>query len=158
MKLSPHTVLAHRDAVRCKKCNSTSVVKAGKVNDNQRYKCKKCRCQFQPNRSQGRAESTKRLAILLYLLGLSMRTIAKVVKTDVAAVYRWIRNFAKDNYEKPEPVSGKVVVELDEMWHFVTSKKIPSGYGRLIAVIPVNLSTGSVEGETMIHLQNFTTD
>jgi len=123
MKLPPHVILARRDAVKCKKCNSESVVKAGKINENQRYRCKKCGCQFQPNRSKGRSESTKRLAILLYLFGLSMRTIAKIVKTDVRAVYRWIRKFAEDNYEKPEPVSGKVVVELDEMWHFVTSKK-----------------------------------
>ncbi len=26
--------------IRCKKCQSSNVVKSGKVNDNQRYKCK----------------------------------------------------------------------------------------------------------------------
>jgi hypothetical protein len=85
-----------------------------------------------------------------------MRTIAKIVKTDVHAVYRWIRKFAELNYEKPAPVSGKVVVELDEMWHYIQKNKINSGFGRLIAVIPVNLSTGSAEGEIMLHLSGFT--
>ena len=105
---------------------------------------------------QGKPENVKRLAILLYMLGLSMRTIAKVTKSDLHAVYRWIRSFAVENYAKPKPKSSKVIIELDEMWHYIKSKKTNVGYGRLIAAIPVNLSTGSVEGETMLHFQNFT--
>jgi transposase len=142
--------------IKCKKCSSPKVVKAGKVNGNQRYKCKECNRQFQPNRRQGKPESVKRLAILLYMLGLSMRTIAKVTKSDLHAVYRWIRAFAEDNYIKPKPKSHKVIIELDEMWHYINSKKTSAGYGRLIAAIPVNLSTGSAEGEITLHFQNFT--
>ena len=85
-----------------------------------------------------------------------MRTIAKVVKTDLHAVYRWIKKFAVENYEKPEPKSEAVIIELDEMWHFIKSKKTSFGYGKLIAVIPINLSTGNVEGEIMLHFQSFT--
>ncbi len=141
---------------RCKKCGCAHVVKAGKINGNQRYKCNECGCQFQPNRRKGKPESAKRLAVLLYLCGLSMRTISKIVKTDIHAVYRWIRKFAEENYEKPEPKSDAVIVELNEMRHFIKDKKTNSGYGRLIAAIPINLSTGSVEGATMLHFQNFT--
>ena len=144
--------------IKCKKCSSTKAVKAGFLNGNQRYKCKECGCQFQPNRHKGRPESVKRLAVLLYMCGLSMRTISKIVKTDLHAVYRWIKKFSEENYEKPNPPSSEIVVELDEMWHYIKSKKTSSGYGRLIAAIPVNLSTGNVEGETMIHFQNFTDD
>jgi transposase-like protein len=78
----------------CKKCGCPDIVKAGKIIGNQRYQCKGCGCQFQPNRSKGRPESTKRLAILLYMCGLSMQ-ISKIVKTDVHAVSRWIRAFAE---------------------------------------------------------------
>lgn len=144
--------------IHCKKCGGSDTVKAGKINGNQRYKCKGCGCQFQPNRRTGKPESTKRLAVLLYLCGLSMRTIAKIVKSDVHAVYRWIRKFAEENYEKPKPKSEVVVIELDEMWHFIKNKKTNSGYGRLIAAIPINLSTGNAEGEIMLHFQNFTND
>ena len=143
---------------KCKKCGSAHVVKAGKIKGNQRFKCKECGCQFQPNRIKGKPESAKKLAVLLYLCGLSMRTISRIVKTDLHAVYRWIRKFAEENYEKPEPKSEAVIVELDEMWHFIKDKKTSFGYGRLIAAIPVNLSTGNVEGETMIHLQSFSQD
>ena len=142
----------------CKKCGSVSNMKAGKVNGNQRYKCKDCGCQFQPNRKSGKPEGAKRLACLLYMTGLSFRTIAKIVKADVHAVHRWVKKFAKDNYEKPEPKSEAVIVELDEMWHYINVKKTNSGYGKLIAVIPVNLSTGNVEGEIMLHLKDFTND
>jgi IS1 family transposase/transposase-like protein len=107
----------------CRRCGSINVVKAGKIKGNQRYKCKNCGFQFQPNRAKGRSQSTKRLAVLLYLSGLSIRTISKIVKTDLHAVYRWIRKFAEDNYEKPEPISNAVVIELDEMWHYLHSKK-----------------------------------
>lgn len=142
----------------CKKCGSIHVVKAGKINGNQRCKCKECGCQFQPNRRKGKEESTKRLAALLHLCGLSMRTISKIVKTDVHAVYRWISKFAEENYEKPKLKSETVVVELDEMWHYIKERETDPGYGRLIAAIPVNLSTGNVEGRVMLHLQNFTSD
>ena len=142
----------------CKKCNSQYVVKAGKVNGNQRYKCKNCNCQFQPNKCHGRPEKLKRFAVLLYMLGLSMRAISKIVRTDVHAVYRWIRTFAELHYDKPEPLSSRVIVELDEMWHYIKLKKTSFGFGKLIAVIPVSLSTGSVEGEIMLHFQGFMKD
>jgi transposase-like protein len=143
---------------KCKKCGGISVVKTGKIGGNQRYKCKECGCQFQPNKIKGKPESTKKVAILLYMLGLSMRTISKIAKSDLHAVYRWIRAFAEKNYGKPVPHTSEVVVELDEMWHYLKDKKTSFGYGRLIAAIPINLSTGSVEGEIMLHLQNFTSD
>ena len=116
---------------------------------------KDCGCQFQPNRKSGKPEGSKRFAVMLYMLGLSQRSIAKIVSTDVHAVHRWIKNFATDNYEKPEPLSGRVIVELDEMWHYIQKKQTNSGYGKLIAAIPINLSTGSAEGEIMLHFQGF---
>lgn len=142
--------------MECKKCSSIHAVKAGFVNGEQRYKCKECGCQFVPTRHKGKSENTKAMARLLYLCGLSMRTISKIVKTDVHAVYRWIKEFAKTTYKKSMPASGKVVIELDEMWHYLQSKKIPYGFGRLTVVIPVNLLTGSVEGEILLHLDGFT--
>jgi transposase len=142
--------------IRCKKCGCEKVVKAGKINGNQRYKCKECGCQFQPNRHKGKPERVKNIAVLLYLLGLSMRTIAKFTKTDIHAVYRWIKDFAKENYEKPQPAKREVFVELDEMWHFIGSKKTSFGFGRLVVAIQVNLSTGNVGQEILIHFQDST--
>ena len=140
----------------CKKCGSENYVKAGTVEGEQRYKCKDCGCQFVPTRQKGRSTNTKIIALFLYISGLSLRTIARFVKTDLHAVYRWILEYGRANYEKPEPQGEAVIVELDEMWHYLHSKKLKSGYGRLIAEIPINLSTGNAEGEIMLHLNGFT--
>ena len=138
----------------CKKCGSEQHVKAGLVKGEQRYKCKSCGCQFVPTRQHGKPLIVKSTAVLLYSLGLSMRTIALLFKVSPRAVLVWIRNYARENYERPKPASGEVVVELDEMWHFVHSKKTNFGFGRLIVEIPLNLSTGNAEGAGRIRLTN----
>jgi len=83
------------------------------------------------------------MAVALYIMGLSMRSIGKLFSVHASTVMDWVRNFAIDNYERPTP-EGPVIIELDEMWHFLTSKKTSSGYGRLIVALPVNSLTGNV--------------
>jgi hypothetical protein len=64
-------------------------------------------------------------------------------KVSTPAVLRWVRLFAENTYEKPEP-SEAVIVELDEMWHYLNSKKTNFGYGKLIVAVPVGSLTGNV--------------
>ena len=144
--------------MKCKKCSGDNHFKAGFVDGEQRYKCKKCGHQFIPTRQRGRSENTKLIAVWLYVSGLSYRRIAKFFNVTHRAVYEWVKAYAFINYHKPEPVGDAVIIELDEMWHFIHSKKLKSGYGRLIVVIPINLSTGNAEGETMLHFQSFMKD
>jgi len=127
----------------CRKCGSVHNVKNGKVDGVQRYKCKDCGFQFTKETANGHNEEERNKAVALYLLGLSMRTIAKLFRVNVTTILYWVRNFAIENYEKPTP-QGAVVVELDEMWHFLESKKTNSGSGRLIVALPVNSLTGNV--------------
>jgi len=129
----------------CKKCKSENHVKAGFINKEQRYLCKDCGCKFVPTRQKGKDEKTKLTAVWLYCHGLSFRTIAKFFKVNVRSVFNWVKSFAVKNYVKPEPsndVDSAIVLELDEMWHYIKSKKIGSGYGKLIVAIPINLLTG----------------
>jgi hypothetical protein len=37
---------------------------------------------------------------------------------EPSTVLYWVRNFALKVYEKPKP-EGEVVIEMDEMWHFI---------------------------------------
>ena len=108
-------------------------MKAGFVKGEQRYKCRKCGCQFVPTRHKGRSKQEKLTAVWLYSHGLSFRAIAKFLKVNVRSVFVWVKKFAEENYSKPEPISDSVVIELDEMWHFLRSKKDLFGFGRLIA-------------------------
>jgi transposase len=64
----------------------------------------------------------KVLAVLLYMHGLSLNAIAKLLKVSTPAVLKWVRKFARENYEKPKPGSA-VVIEVDEMWHYLQKKE-----------------------------------
>jgi transposase len=66
-----------------------------------------------------------------------------MLKVSTPAVLRWVRLFAEKVYEKPEP-SEAVIVELDEMWHYLGSKKTSFGSGKLIVAVPVGSLTGNV--------------
>ena len=144
--------------ISCKKCSSATHVKAGFIKGEQRYLCKDCGCKFVPTRQRGASQRQKLTAVWLYAHGLSFRTIAKLFGVNVRSVFVWVKSFAEENYVKPEPQGEAVVIELDEMWHYLWSKKPNSGYGRLIVAIPVSSSTGNAEDVTMLHLQGFTRD
>jgi hypothetical protein len=59
---------------------------------------------------------------------------------------RWVRKYAQINCKKPIP-QGEIVVELDEMWRFVHSKKTKYGFGKLTVAQPENSSIGNLEIE-----------
>ena len=106
----------------CPKCQSIEVVKNGKVQGKQRYKCKSCSLQFTRLTPRGRPAQEKAMAVTLYTLGLSIRAIARLIGVSPTAVLKWIKTFAKTHYEKPAP-GDAIIVELDEMWHYLSSKK-----------------------------------
>jgi transposase len=126
----------------CPKCKCAEVVKNGKINEKQRLKCKKCSFQFTRLTPRGYADSEKAFAVVLYNLGLSMNAIGNLFNVSAQAVLNWARNFAIVNYEKPVPKDA-IIVELDEMWHYLGSKKNSSGYGKLIAEKLENSSIGN---------------
>lgn len=119
----------------CKKCGSQNIIKSGFIKGQQRYKCKDCCYQFVPTRHHGRSEQEKLTAVLLYISGLSLRTIGRLLKVSNVSVLNWVRKYALENYEKPTPKGEAVIIELDEMWHFIKSKKTNYGYGKHIIVL-----------------------
>ena len=127
----------------CPRCKASQTVKNGFLCNRQRYKCKVCGYQFTRTTPRGRPMRDKVLAVLLYMHGLSLNAIAKLLKVSTPAVLKWVRKFAQENYEKPKPGSA-VVIEVDEMWHYLQKKRTNSGFGRLIVAIPVSSLTGNV--------------
>jgi len=128
--------------MRCSKCGSENSVRAGFNHGRQRYKCKQCGRQF--TQTEDKNAQNRALALYLYVVGLSMNSIARMFKIRPSTVLYWVRNFALKTYEKPMP-DGGVVIELDEMWHFLESKKTKFGSGRRIVALPVSWLTGSAE-------------
>jgi hypothetical protein len=72
-----------------------------------------------------------------------MNRTAKLLGVSTPSVMTWIEQFAEAYAQKPEPEGHAVVVELDEMWHFLKKRPTSSGCGRLGIVLPDGSSTGS---------------
>jgi len=130
----------------CPRCQHPHFVKNGHIDERQRYKCKDCNYQWIENPIYtGRPLAEKALAVFLYCHGLSMNAIAKMLQASPSTILDWIRNFAGEHAKPPQPQEATaVVLELDEMWHYVNKKKTNSGYGKLCVVIPENSSDGNV--------------
>ena len=129
--------------LRCKRCGSGKHVRNGLMRGKQRYLCKACGLNFTDTPPRGMPLRVKVTAVLLYLSGLSMNRTAKLLGVSTPSVMTWIEQFAKAYAQKPEPEGHAVVVELDEMWHFLQKSGTSSGSGRLGIVLPDGSSTGS---------------
>ena len=121
------------DLMWCPKCESDQYVKNGFLRGKQRYKCKRCGCQFTQAYKHGVARPKKLLALLLYLSGLSINRTAKIVGVSATSVVNWIRAFGKE-FSMPQGYGEVVEVEIDEMWHYIQSKKTGSGSGALLNI------------------------
>jgi transposase-like protein len=106
--------------MRCSKCGSEHCVKAGFNHNRQRYKCRNCGFQF--TQTQDKNATKRAFALYLYVIGLSMNAIGRMLTVELSTILYWVRNFALKTYQKPTP-QGEVVIELDEMRHFFTLKK-----------------------------------
>ena len=109
----------------------------------QRYRCKACGLDFTDTPPRGMPLRVKVTAVLPYLGGLSMNRTAKLLGVSTPSVMTWIERFAEVYGQKPEPEGRAVVVELDEMWHFLKKSGTSSGSGRLGIVLRDGSSTGS---------------
>src|SRR3954467_10221048 len=129
--------------LRCKRCGGEEHVKNGFMKGLQRCRCKGCGLNFTDTPPRGMPPRVKVTAVPLYLSGLSMDRTAKLLGVSTPSVMTWIEQFAEAYARKPEPEGHAVVVELDEMWHFLKKRPTSSGSGRLGIVLQTGPSTGS---------------
>src|SRR5215207_5490532 len=116
--------------MHCPKCGSQDYHKSGFVKGRQRYQCRECPCKFTRSTAKGRPLQEKLLALQLYLSGLSLNAIAKLLGISTPGVLKWIRQFGSLAQERPYP--GKAtVVELDELCHILCEKNVKSGFAWL---------------------------
>jgi len=131
--------------MKCKICESENIVKNGKRKGAQCYLCRNCKHQFISEFGR-HTDKDVNMAVSLYSLGLPFRTIAALFYLNASTILRWIRSYAEEHYEKPLP-KGDIVVELDEMHHFIKSKKTNCGFGKHIVEQLDNLLTGNAATE-----------
>src|SRR6185369_3835582 len=85
----------------------------------QRYRCKACGLNFTDTPPRGKPLALKVAAVLLYVSGLSMNRTAKLLGVSTPTIQAWLEQFAAAYAQKPEPEGRAVVIELDEMWHYL---------------------------------------
>src|SRR5918994_1632703 len=129
--------------LRCKRCGAEEHVKNGLRRGKQRYLCKACGLNFPDTPPRGMPLRVKVTAVLLYLSGLSMNRTAKLLGVSTPSVMTWIERFAKVYAQKPEPEGRALVVELDEMWHYLKKRPTSSGSGKLGIVLQGGSWTGN---------------
>ncbi len=129
--------------VCCKRCGSAEHVKNGLMRGKQRYLCKACGLTFTDTPARGKPLALKAAAVLLYVSGLSMNRTAKLLGVSTPTVQAWLEQFAQAYAQKPEPEGRAVVIELDEMWHYLKKSQSRSGSGKLGIVLQVSWWTGN---------------
>jgi transposase-like protein len=111
-------------------CYGTYVINSGKI---RKYICHTCGTRFCDRTNTAfydlrTSEEKVRLALEMVTNGMSIRKIAKVLKSKPSTVKSWISK-ASDHCEKVNEVVLKDVetskVEMDELWTFVGEKEYP---------------------------------
>ena len=106
--------------MKCPKCGNQHYVKTGFNHNKQRYKCKNYKHQYTQTKDKNNTKRT--LAFHLYTIGLSMNAIGRMLKVEPSTILYWVKKFALKTYENLTSQS-EGIIELDEMWHFLHSKK-----------------------------------
>src|SRR3954467_12318314 len=87
-----------------------------------KWRCKDCLRQTSFKPPRGEPLWKKETVVLLYTL--SMNAIAKQLGVSTPSILNWIRAHAATHAPRPQPDPGEsvVVMELDELWHFLQKK------------------------------------
>jgi transposase len=105
----------------CPYCQSERLIKNGSAYGVPKWKCKDCGRQTSFKPPRGEPLWKKETAVLLYTMGLSMNAIGKMLGVSTPSILNWIRAHAVTHAPRPQPEPGQavVVMELDELWHFL---------------------------------------
>ena len=132
--------------MKCKFCESEKRTKAGVTRGKQRWLCGSCGRHYTlPEGTRGRPLADKKKAVALYAAGLSYRAIGTLLEVSHVSVQKWLERYIPEWCPLPAPESQRpVILELDEMWHFLQKKPKSCGSGRPSTNSLVGLSDGYV--------------
>src|SRR5512144_1526992 len=113
--------------VPCPSCGCYRLIKNGSTRGVPKWTCKSCGRQTslrgRPAETDPEKQKKQVEAVLLYLSGLSLNAIAFLKSVVASTVLNWVRQFARQWAAKPKPApEGVIVMELDEIWHFIGHK------------------------------------
>jgi transposase-like protein len=113
---------------QCLHCGSEALVKAGRnASGSQRYHCKRCKrhSTLEPE-THGYSEEMHAHALRLYLEGTGLRRIGRLLQIHHQTAANWINARHATLPAEPAQPPAAAVIELDELYTFVDSKKTNS--------------------------------
>ena len=120
----------------CPHCNSERVRKNGTNRGTQRMKCAECGKTF-PLNPKRFSKNDKYRALMMYLNNVGIRKIALFFGVSAPGVLKWIKNAHKLLQELLENFNPLVseqtdIIELDEIYTYINTRKKRPQYGLLI--------------------------
>ena len=112
--------------MHCPDCNSQDLIKRGFKAGHQRYMCRDCG-RYCTDRPAKFSPEIKAQAVEMYMNGVGIRAIGRVLRASPAGVLNWIR---KDHaamqqrlaQAKPVLASEPDIIEMDEIYTCVQKK------------------------------------
>lgn len=113
----------------CPHCQATTrQVKVGRTpSGSQRLKCQHCGRKYTPQpKEQGYPDAMRQQALRMYVDGMNLRRIARHLGVVHQTVANWVNAYAAQLPDQPPLPDEVTVVEQDELYTFVASKKTKS--------------------------------
>ena len=114
---------------KCPHCKTNEdQIKIGfNASGSQRYKCKRCGRKYTPDPHEaGYAEDLHQQAVRLYVDGVNFRRIARHLGVHHQTIINWVNAHSSGLPETPPLPDDVGVVEQDELFTFIGSKKTKS--------------------------------
>jgi transposase-like protein len=108
----------------CPDCSGTDLRRAGLKKGAQRYQCRACG-RYCTDRAPKFSAETKALAVQMYLNGMGIRAIGRVLNASPAGVLKWIRKEHGVVQERmaqrslPAQRDAPDIIEMDEIYTYV---------------------------------------
>lgn len=131
--------------MNCSKCKSDKSVKNGIVSSRQRYKCNDCGYNYTVDKkSDIKSNNTKRLALAMYIEGLSFRTIGKILNISYGTVYQWVKDLDKQtkNLHTDKTIQ---ISSIEDTEKYIQRAKQTNQYGLLLIDLQNGTSLLSVK-------------
>lgn len=119
---------------KCPRCSATEVVKNGKVHLRQRYLCKDCRYHFTVSKLGKQIDPyymTK--ALQLYLEGLSLRDIEKIVGISHVTISSWVKKHNIPRLFKEKVRTSYRVLRHQELLEYLSEKQNLKNRGIIVS-------------------------
>ena len=112
----------------CPRCGSADLIKRGRKGSYQRFVCRDCG-RYSTDRQPKFSAQTKAQAIQMYMNGMGIRAIGRVLGASPAAVLIWIRKehaALQQRLGQAEPAQAGApdIIEMDEIYTYVQKNSI----------------------------------